>query len=378
MVHNKVDLNGLPVYGADSTFIALHGGLDLDSMQLDIRLAADSFAPVKLPRNGPFPVYGELAADIRGRVSGPLHAIAADVDVTLLPTTDITYPIDKKNLAQVKPHGTVNIHYHMADSQALTLGGRVNVDDGFVRYSPKAYPIMPFHVDSGSHVAFHGPVGKTRLHVSASQRVKADVESEEQDTRRVDFTTGVRVNGELDSIGLRSIGFFLEAPNDEVVTRELESVDEDTREGMAATLLATGMYVGDSNAAAKRDGYALSSIINSRINAAMANSKMGKFMDVDISSGQSRHASGKTNDMNISISKSFLKDKLRITLGSTLTDNPEINETNGIFTNFTADYKLTKDGNVALRLFSRRNGAARRCTAATASPAPMASPPMPV
>ena len=355
MSHNHVDLNGLPVYAADSTFIALHGGLDLDSMQLDIRLAADSFAPVKLPRNGPFPVYGELAADIRGRVSGPLHAIAADVDVTLLPTTDITYPIDKKNLAQLKPHGTVNIHYHMADSQALTLGGRVNVDDGFVRYSPKAYPIMPFHVDSGSHVAFHGPVGKTRLHVSASQRVKADVESEEQDTRRVDFTTGVRVNGELDSIGLRSIGFFLEAPNDEVVTRELESVDEDTREGLAATLLATGMYVGDSNAAAKRDGYALSSIINSRINAAMANSKMGKFMDVDISSGQSRHASGKTNDMNISISKSFLKDKLRITLGSTLTDNPEINETNGIFTNFTADYKLTKDGNVALRLFSQRD-----------------------
>jgi hypothetical protein len=59
--------------------------------------------------------------------------------------------------------------------------------------------------------------------------------------------------------------------------------------------------------------------------------------------------------MNISISKSFLKDKLRITLGSTLTDKPEINETNGIFTNFSADYKLTKDGNVALRLFSQRD-----------------------
>ena len=358
MSHNHVDLNGLPVYGADSTFITLNGGLDLDSMQVDITLKGDSFAPVKLPQGGPIPVYGELATDIRGRVSGPLDAIVADVDVTLLPVTDITYPISKKNLAQVKPHGTVNVRYAMKDTlngSPLALGGRINVDDGFVRYSPKAYPIMPFHVDSGSHVAFYGPLGKTQLHVSASQKVKADVESENEETRRVNFTTGVRVNGELDSIGLQSIGFFLEAPEDEAVTRELESVDEDTREGLAATLLATGMYVGESNVAAQREGYALSSIINSRINAAMANSKIGKVVDIDFSSGQSEHAQGKTNDMNISISKSFFKDKLRLTLGSSITDNPEINDAKGLFTNFTADYKLTKDGGVSLRLYSQRD-----------------------
>ena len=355
MQHNHVDLNGLPVYGVDSTYLALSGGLDIDSMQLDITLAADSFAPVKLTQGGPFPVYGELATDIRGTVTGALDSIIADIDLTLLPVTDITYPIDKKNLAQVKPHGTVNVHCPISNIDSLSLGGRINVDDGFIRYSPKAYPIMPFHVDSGSHVAFNGPVGKTRLNVSASQKVKADVESSGEETRRVDFTTGVRVNGVLDSIGLQSIGFFLEAPKDETITRELASLDEETREGLAATLLATGMYVGESNVAAQRDGYALSSIINSRINAAMANSKLGKVVDIDVSSGQSTHASGKTNDMNISISKSFFKDKLRITLGSTLTDNPEINTSSGLFTNFTADYKLTKDGDVLLRLFSQRD-----------------------
>jgi hypothetical protein len=355
MNHNHVDLNGLPIYGADSTFIALTGGLDLDSMYVNVRLEADSFAPVKLPQGGPIPVYGDLALDIQGQVVGPLDNIVADVDVTILPTTDITYPIDKKNLAQVKPHGTVSVHVPVANIDSLSLGGRINVDDGFVRYSPKAYPIMPFRVDSGSHVAFHGPIGKTELNVSASQKVKADVESEGEDTRRVDFTTGVRVKGELDSIGIGSIGFFLEAPDDEAVTQELESIDEDTREGLAATLLATGMYVGESNVAAKRDGYALSSIINSRINAAMSNSKVGKFVDIDFSSGQSSHASGTTNDMNISISKSFFKDKLRLTVGSTITDNPEINSTSGLFNNFTADYKLTKDGDVALRLYSQRD-----------------------
>ena len=354
MSHNKVDFNGLPIYGVDSTFIALTGGLDLNSMRLDVALAADSFAPAKLVKDGPIPVYGDLATDINGRVTGPLDSIVADVDVTILPTTDITYPIDKKNLAQVKPHGTVNVRYDTGQD-TLLLGGQVNVDDGFIRYSPKAYPIMPFHVDSGSHVAFGGPVGQTMLNISASQKVKADVESEGEETRRVDFTTGVRVKGVVDSIGLNTIGFFLEAPNDEAVTRELTSLDEDTREGLAATLLATGMYVGESNVAAQRGGYALSSIVNSRINAAMANSKMGKVIDIDLSSAQTEHAGGKTNDLNLAISKSFFKDRLRITVGSTFTDNPEVNQASGLLNNLSAEYKLTKEGNVLLRAFTQRD-----------------------
>lgn len=353
MEHNRIDLNGLPVYGADSTFIALNGGLDLDSKRLNVTLAADSFAPVKLPKGGPIPVYGDLATDIRGTVTGPLDSIVADIDVTILPTTDITYPIDKKNLAQVKPHGSVKVRYATADSVPLNLGGQINVDDGTLRYSPKVYPVMPFKVDSGSHIAFNGPLGKTDLHVSASQQVKADVESDDEDTRRVDFRTGVRINGELDSLGLESIDFFLEAPQDEAITRELASVDEGTREGLAATLLATGMYVGESNVAAQREGYALSSIINSRINAAMANSKVGKFMEIDISSGQTRHAAGKSNDMNIAISKSFLKDRLRITLGSTISDNPEVNKTNGLLSSLSAEYRILPG--LSVRLYSQRD-----------------------
>lgn len=354
MEHNRLALDSFPIYGVDSTYLSLTGEFDLNSMLLDVALAADSFAPAKLVQGGPAPVYGELATDIHGRVSGPLDSIVADVDVTLLPVTDITYPIDKKNMAQVKPHGTVNVKYDLADSK-LDLGGRVNVDEGFIRYSPKVYPMMPFHVDSGSHIAFNGPIGRTMLDVSASQQVKASVQSEGEETRRVDFTTGVRVQGELDSIGMNAIGFFLEAPNDETITRELTSMDEDTRDGVAATLLATGMYVGESNAGAQQGGYALSSIINSRINAAMANSKMGKVVDVDFSSGKSKHAAGETNDMNISISKSLFKDKLRISVGATISDNPDVMTSNGLLSNLSADYKLTKDGNVLLRVFAQRD-----------------------
>lgn len=354
MEHNNVKLNDVRIYSADSSWLALNGGLNLGTMMLDVAVAADNFSPAKLEQGGQIPVYGNLVTDIRGQATGPIDSIVADVDVTILPSTDITYPIDKKNLAQVKPHGTVQVHYTTADGE-LNLAGKVHVDDGLIRYSPKLYPIMPFNVDSGSHVAFNGPLGKAKVSVSASQQVKADVQSEGDETRRVVFNTGVRVNGIIDSLGLGALGFFLEAPNDETVTRELTSMNEETREGIAAVLLATGMYMGGSNVAAQRDGYALSSIVNSRINAAMANSKMGKLVDVDISSGQTMHASGKTNDMNIAISKSLFNDKLRVTLGSTISDNPEVNKANGLLSLISADYKLTKSGNVLLRIYSKRD-----------------------
>ena len=352
--HNNVKFDDFRIYGADSSYLALNGGLDMDKMQLDVELSADHFSPAKLEQGGPIPVYGNLETDIRGRVSGPIDNILADVDVTVLPTTDITYPIDKKNLAQVKPHGTVNARYSSADG-TLLLGGLLKVDDGLVRYSPKLYPMMPFQVDSTSCIRFQGPLGQTLMNISASQQVKADVQSEGEETRRVEFNTGVRVRGTLDSLGLKAIVFFLEAPHDEAVERELAAMDEDTREGIAATLLATGMYMGESNVAAQRDGYALSSILNSRINAAMANSKMGKVIDIDFSSGQKMHAGGNTNDMNIAISKSLFHDRLRITAGSSLSDNPEVNKTNGLFSHISADYQLVPSGNTYLQLFSKRD-----------------------
>lgn len=354
MKDNVVDLNDLHIFGIDSTYIALNGGVDLNTSLLDVTLSADHFIPAKLAPDGPFPVYGDLAADIRGRVSGPLDNILADIDVTVLPETDLTYPIDAKNMAQVKPQGTVNVQYSTAEGE-LKLGGKIDVNDGTVRYSPKLYPMMPFHVDPGSNVTFNGPLGQTMVNVSASQQVKADVKSEGEETRRVVFDTGVRVNGMLDSLGLGAIGFFLEAPEDEAITQELATLDQETKEGLAAALLATGMYLGGSNEASRQSGYALSSIINSRINAAMANSKLGKFIDVDISSGQTEHAAGKTNDVNIAISKSLFKDRLRITVGSAISDNPEVLKANGLLSHISADFKLTKSGNVSLRAFSMRD-----------------------
>lgn len=352
MVHNNVHLNGLPIYGVDSSALTLHGGFNLDSLYMDIALESDSFAPLRLVPDGPLPVYGDLATAIHGRVTGPIDHFDAQADIDVLPVTQITYPIDKKNMAQVSPTGTVKVHY--ADS--LDLAGAIYINDGIVKYSPKAYPMLPFNVDSGSYVRFNGPIGATELNISASQAVKADVQSVDQASRRVDFNAGVHLKGPLDSVGLNSISFFMEAPHDEEITQELATKSEEDRSGLAVILLGTGMYVGESNVAAQKEGYALSSILNSKINAATENSKLGKLVDIDLSSGEKIHGNNvTTRDFDLTISKSFFKDRLRVSVGTSFTDNPEINKTQGMLNNIRADLKLVKSGNVLAHVFSRKD-----------------------
>lgn len=351
MEDNKVRLNGITVTGVDSTFIALDGGLDLNTMTLDVTLKSDGFEPLRLPKDGPIPVYGRLLAGIDGSVTGPVDNFLADVDINVLPQTDITYPIDKKNLAQVSPSGTVNVQY--GGATGLHLGGQLDITDGKVFFSPKLYPMMPFVIDKGSHIKFNGGIENTELAVSASQGVKATYKPHDQVSRQVDFITGVRVGGSIDKI---DIGFFLDAPKDSEIQRELAETPEEDREGLAAVLLATGMYASESNEATQMEGYALSSILQSKLNAASSN-RFGNKISLDFGMAKAKHEKGiETTDYTLNVSKSFFKDRLNVKLGGSVSDNAEVNKNSTSFiNNISAECKIDSAGMFKARLFSMKD-----------------------
>lgn len=345
-----VNMNGLEIIGADDSSIKLFGTVDLDTMNLDLQLESDRFEPVKLPKDGPIPVYGTLLTRMDGRISGPVDKVLANIDIGILPETDITYPIDKKNLAQVDPEGTVNVIY--SAESGLKLGGSIDVPRGKIFYSPKFYPMMPFTVDSGSCIKFNGDINSTILDISASQKAKATYKPVGEVSRMVDFITGVMVQGDLQKI---DISFYLDAPNDPVIQKELSELPEEEREGLAAVLLATGMYASESNEAVQMEGYALSSIVQSKLNAATAN-KWGNKVNLDFGVAKGKHGKGvETTDYTLNVSKSFFNDKLSIRVGGSVSDNAEVNKNSTSFiNNLSADYKLDRMGTFKARIFSMK------------------------
>lgn len=349
--NDKIRLNGITVIGVDSTSVSLDGGLDLDAMTLDVTLKSDGFEPVRLPKDGPMPVYGRLLAGIDGSITGPVDDLLADVDINVLPQTDITYPIDKKNLAQVSPAGTVNVQY--GGAAGLQLGGQLDITDGKVFFSPRLYPMMPFVIDKGSHIKFNGGIENTELAVSASQGAKAIYKPHDQVSRNVDFVTSVKVGGSLDKI---DIGFFLDAPKDSEIQRELAETPEEDREGLAAVLLATGMYASESNEATQMEGYALSSILQSKLNAASSN-RFGNKISLDFGMAKAKHEKGiETTDYTLNVSKSFFKDRLNVKLGGSVSDNAEVNKNSTSFiNNISAECKIDSAGMFKARLFSMKD-----------------------
>lgn len=348
---NQVELNGLSIIGADNTSLILDGGLDLNTMLLDVRVISDNFEPVKLPKDGPIPVYGQLFTGLDGVISGPVDSLLANIDVSILPQTDITYPIDRKNLAQVNPYGTVNVKFN--PSSGLFLAGRVNVDKGELFYSPKLYPMMPFQIDQGSYIRFNGGVGDMEFAVSASQGAKAMYKPVGQVSRNVDFITGVKVGGSLKNI---DIGFYLEAPKDLEIQKELSEMPQEDREGLSAILLATGMYASDSNEAAQMEGYALSSIVQSKLNAAVSN-KLGDKLVLDFGVAKGEHGKGiKTTDYTLNVSKNFFNDMVNVKVGGSVSDNAEVNKNSDSFiNNLSAEFKLDSIGALRARLFSMKD-----------------------
>lgn len=349
--NNKIKLNGITVIGVDSTSVALDGGLDLDSMILDVSLKSDGFEPIRLPKDGPIPVYGRLLAGIDGNITGSVDDFKTDIDVEILPQTDITYPIDKKNLAQVSPSGTVKVSY--SDKTGLNLGGQLDVPKGKVFFSPKLYPMMPFAIDKGSHIRFNGGIEATELAISASQSAKATYKPHGEVSRMVDFITGVKVGGSLEKL---DIGFFLDAPRDSEIQKELAETSEEDREGLAAVLLATGMYASESNEATQMEGYALSSILQSKLNAASSN-RFGNKINLDFGVAKAKHEKGiETTDYTLNVSKSFFRDRLNVKLGSSVSDNAEVNKNSTSFiNNISAELKLDTAGMFKARLFSMKD-----------------------
>lgn len=351
MENDRINLNGLSITGADSTFLVLDGGLDVRSMNMDVSVKSDGFEPLKLPEGGPLPIYGKLLAGLDGRISGPVDSLLADVDISILPETDITYPIDRKNLAQVNPSGTVNVRFN--NESGLSLGGRINVPKGRIFFSPKLYPMMPFSVDKESHIRFNGALDDIELAVSASQGATATYKPVGEVARTVDFITGVKVGGSLKKL---DIGFYLDAPGDRQIQEELAGLPEEDREGLAAVLLATGMYASESNEAAQMEGYALSSIVQSKLNALTYN-KLGNFIDLDFGVVSGKHGRGiETTDYILNVSKSFFNDRLNIKLGGRVTDNAEVNRNSASFiNNLSAEYKLDSSGMWKAKVFSLRD-----------------------
>ena len=347
-----VTVSDLKVYACDSTFAVIDGVCDLDSMKLDFGIRSSRFIPSPLEKKDSIPFYGNLAAALDAKVYGTLQNLKASGRVDILPETDVTYMIDKKNYVKANADGSMKFDY--APGSDVLLWGKVNVNEGRVVYSPPVYPLQPFDIKKGSCVTLDGPLSSLNLDITATQPAKAIVRTGGERTREVDFIVGLKVKNGLEDLGL---DFTLEAPSDRKIQKEISHFTQEECSRIAAALLTTGMYISDDNVAMSESGYALTSLLQRSVNT-LAKNKLGNFVDIDLGVGKTEGTTQYTTNYTMAVSKKFFDDRLKVTVGGRYSDNSksgsDTKSTAGL-DNVSAEFLLRKGGKTSLELFHKHD-----------------------
>ncbi|MBR6016030.1 MAG: translocation/assembly module TamB domain-containing protein, partial [Prevotella sp.] len=271
------------MYANNSSPLTTYGALDftdLDHMRLDLRLRAQNFLLIDAKENPRSEAYGKAYVNYYGNINGELSNLKMRGKVDVLGSTDLVYILrdsplttdnhldelvrfvdfadttqtvvhrpdlsgftmdmtvdiskgahvmsylnaDKSNFIDLTGGGTLRMNYGM--SKKLSLMGRYTLANGEMKYSLPIIPLKTFTIKDGSYLEFTGNPMNPTLNITATERTRAAVSSENGVGRSVDFDCGVIITKTLDDMGLE---FTLDAPEDMQLHSELQAMSTEQR-----------------------------------------------------------------------------------------------------------------------------------------------------
>lgn len=395
----------------ESTPLNISGNVDLldsdgDKETIDLRLTARNFQLVNARQKKESVAYGRMFVNFFARLNGNLEQLKMRGRLDVLGTTDLNYilldsPLSTDNqmdelvrftdfsdttqvaVVQRPESDALNIDMQISidqgaharcalnadqtnyvdlqgggdlrlqmDGNGMNLRGRYTVESGTMKYSLPVIPLKTFTIKEGSYVEFTGQADNPTLNLTATERKRAAVGTDDGQSRNVAFDCGVVITQTLENMGLQ---FTIDAPEDMQVQNELNSMSTEQRGKLAVTMLTTGMYLADGNTSAFSMNSALSSFLQSEINNITAGAL--KTVDLQVGLDNTTDAAGQTHtDYSFRFAKRFWNNRLNVQIGGRVSTGAEMQGQNqSFFDNVTMEYRLSPTSNQYLKLFYNQN-----------------------
>jgi predicted house-cleaning noncanonical NTP pyrophosphatase (MazG superfamily) len=249
--------------------------------------------------------------------------------------------------------GSGSLNYTMSPMNTDgRLIGRLNIDGGYVKYSPPVISEKLFTFQPDSYIAFTGDMMNPTLNIKAIDEVKSNVSVSGQGTRSVNFDVELDVTGSLNTM---NVVFDLSTDDDITIANELASMSAEQRANQAMNLLLYNMYTGsDTKSDASLTGN-LFSFLESQINSWASSAIKG----VDLSFGIDQYKStldGQTSSSmsySYQVSKSLFNDRFKIVVGGNYsTDaNADENFSQNLINDISFEYYLNSGRTMYVKLF---------------------------
>lgn len=407
--NSQLLLENFNMYANNNSPLVLMGNLDfsdLDHMKLSILMRAKNFQIIDAKENPRSEAYGKAFVNFFGSMQGELNNLRMRGRLDVLGSTDMTYilrdsplttdnqldelvqftnfndttqqvatrpplngfnmdltmnidesahilcalNVTKSNYIDLIGGGELRLRYDVTDN--IRLNGRYTLSNGEMKYSLPVIPLKTFTIQDGSYIEFNGDPMNPRLNITAVERTKASVSSEDGNARLVEFDCGVVITKTLNDMGLE---FIIDAPSDMIVSNQLNAMGAEERGKLAVTLLTTGMYLADGNTNAFSMNSTLSAFLNSQINSIAGNAL--KTLDLSFGLDNSTDASGNLHtDYSFKFSKRLWNNRLRIIIGGKLSSGGDAASQNENFlNNVQLEYRLNQGSTQYLKAFYDRD-----------------------
>ncbi|MDE6310211.1 MAG: translocation/assembly module TamB [Muribaculaceae bacterium] len=286
-------------------------------------------------------------------IASPSMAMMLDASLTIEDGSTINVDLSSDGKNRVSIESTASLNYTMTPVTTGRLTGRLNLNGGFVRYTPPLMSEKLFRFNEGSYIAFNGDMMNPTLNVHATDVVKANVTQEGQNSRLVNFDVDLGVTGTLENM---NVAFDLSTNDDITVANELQSMSPEQRANQAMNLLIYNVYTGPGTKGnASLGGNPLFSFLESQLNSWAANTIKG----VDISFGIDQYdktvdgSTSSTMSYSYQVSKSLFNDRFKIIVGGNYsTDaNTDENFSQNLISDISLEYFLNNARSMYVRLF---------------------------
>ncbi|MCM1450317.1 MAG: translocation/assembly module TamB [Clostridiales bacterium] len=414
MDSNIITFNNFKITGANQNPLLFNGTVDarhLTDIMLDLNATARNMQVVGSKKKRGVQVYGKAFIDLDASVKGPLSRFAIDADLSVLENTNVTYIVtsatdnltsrsnnsmvkfvnfadttvvamadsvptssmlmsinatlnvrqgstigvdlstDGKNRVQLQAAGTLNYDMsYMGDSR---LTGRLNLNQGYVRYTPPFMSEKLFNFKEGSYISFNGNMMNPYLSIKAVDVLRANVQQDGQNSRLINFDVILSVTNSLDNM---NVAFDLATNDDITVANELQSMSAEQRANQAMNLLLYNVYTGPgTKASSSLNGNPLYSFLESQVNSWAARNIKG----VNLSFGIDQYDrtvngnSSTTTSYSYKMSKSLFNDRFKISIGGNYASDADANQNvaQNLINDISFEYDITPSGSMYIKIF---------------------------
>lgn len=408
---SRVRFDSYAVTAPNKNPLTIRGSVDLSDfarMKADLALRASDFQFVNVARKEKAPVYGKAYLDLDATARGPLDELVVRGSFALLGGTDISYvmqdsPMDVKERPQnvvtfvsfrdldaqepldaapavkiggmdvlmnvdinsdvkagvdlsangenrIDLQGGGNLTYTMNPLGDVSLSGKYVLSGGTVRYNPPVISQKIFRITPDGYVEWVGNIADPAFNITAVETVRANVSSDDQDARPVNFNISINIRNTLNDL---EVSFDLSAPEDLTLQNELNSLTAEQRATQAMNLLIYNTYTGPGSTGKASSENPLNSFIQKELNQWAQNNLKGVDLSFGINSYGEDDPNGQRTDYSYRLSKNLFSNRVRAVIGGKISTDadPSQNLKENLIDDISLEYMLTKRDNMYLRLF---------------------------